>query len=121
MDFVSIALLFVATAAQLGAVYWELTIAPKERHSYRNRLHFAIAGTIAVLCIGTIGLRDLLVRSKPDYDYAYLVPAGAVGTEAAFFFDATHNNPRGKKVGMVKRLHTLTRRKELLDGVFIFL
>jgi hypothetical protein len=91
MDFVSIALLFVATAAQLGAVYWELTIAPKERHSYRNRLHFAIAGTIAVLCIGTIGLRDLLVRSKPDYDYAYLVPAGAVGTEAAFFFDATHN------------------------------
>jgi hypothetical protein len=93
MDFVStIALLLVATAAQLGAIYWELTIAPKERHSYRNRLHFAIAGAIAALCIGTIGLRDLLARSKPDYDYAYLVPAGAVGTEAAFFFNATQTS-----------------------------
>ena len=91
MDFVSIALLFVATVAQLGAVYWELTIAPKDRHGYRNRLHFPIAGTIAVLCIGTIGLRDLLARSKPEYDYAYLVPAGAIDMEAAFFFNATHN------------------------------
>jgi hypothetical protein len=91
MDFVSIALLFVLTATQLGAVYWELTIAPKERHSYRNRFHFAIAGAIAVLSIGTIGLRDLSAGSKPEYDYAYLVPAGAVEMEAAFFFDATHN------------------------------
>src|SRR5271157_5889899 len=91
MDFVSTALLLIAAAAQLGAIYWELTIAPKERHSYRNRLHFAIATTIGVLCVAIIGLRDLSARSKPDYDYAYLVPAGAIDTEAAFFFNATHN------------------------------
>lgn len=91
MDFVSVALLIGAAAAQLGAVYWDLTIDPKERHIYRNRLHFAIAGVISVLCVAIIGLRDLSARSKPDYDYAYLVPAGAINTEAAFFFNATHN------------------------------
>jgi hypothetical protein len=91
MDFVAIGLLLVAASAQLGAVYWEFTITPKERHSYRNRLHFAIAGAIVVLCVGMIGLRDVLARSKPDYDYAHLVPAGAINNEAAFFIDATHN------------------------------
>jgi hypothetical protein len=91
MDFVAIALLLIATAAQLGAVYWEFTIPPKERHSYRNRLHFAIAGAIGILCLVTIGLGDVWARSKPDYDYAYLVAAGTINNEAAFFFDATHN------------------------------
>ena len=30
-------------------------------------------------------------KTAPDYDYAYLVPAGAIDGEAAFLFNATHN------------------------------
>jgi hypothetical protein len=32
-----------------------------------------------------------VARSQTDYDYAYLVPAGAANSEAVFFFDATNN------------------------------
>jgi hypothetical protein len=48
MDFVSIALLLVAAVAQLAPFYWNLTVALKEQHSYRNRLQFFIAGAVGV-------------------------------------------------------------------------
>ena len=91
MDFVTIALLLVAAVAQLAPFYWNLTVALKEQHSYRNRLQFFIAGAVGVLCLTIIGVRENVARSQTDNDYAYLVPAGAANNEAVFFFDATNN------------------------------